>query len=151
MVYMRIHAFFNCQGPNPRRAKAVQFIQYSPAAWDPQVVRQHAVQTLCRPTWDMDISTEGKYQLIRMDTICPLNELKASYLFSLNINPPWVEQNWAICQTPVHHASLILSLFSVVYICVFISIFNITEHTGTLGQDAELRWECLWWELAFWD
>lgn len=69
---------------------------------------------------------------------------------SLNINLPRVEQNWAICQTPVHHASLILSLFSVVCICVFISIFTHTEHAGTSSQGTELRQECFWWQLAFW-
>lgn len=57
----------------------------------------------------------------------------------LNINLPWVEQNWAIRQTPVHHANLILSLFSVVCICVFICIFTHTEHTGTSCQGIELR------------
>lgn len=64
---------------------------------------------------------------------------KAAIYFpnSLNINLPWVEQNWAICQPPVHHASLILSLFSVVCICVFISTFAHTEHTGTSGQDVD--------------
>lgn len=58
---------------------------------------------------------------------------------SLNINLPWVEQNWAIRQPPVHHANLILSLFSVVCICVFICIFTHTEHTGTSCQGIELR------------
>lgn len=137
-----IRAVFNCQWLlTPLRAKAVQFTLYPPAAWQRQVVSRHAVQTLCRPTWDTDVNMEGKHQITEQLRPALWMNWKPALYFpdSLNINLLWVEQNWAICQPSVHHASLILSLCSLVCICVFTSIFTHTEHAGTSGQAVEQR------------
>lgn len=107
------------------------------AGWEPWVFSQYAVQMLCRSTCDKDISMEGKQCLLELIGPALWMTWKWAIYFpnSLNINLPWIKQSWAICQPPVHHATLILSLFFVVCICVFTSISTPTEHTGTYGQD----------------
>ena len=73
---------FQLSGSKPEKSKTYAINLVFSFSVEPQGVSQYAVQMLCRRKWDMDINMEGKHQLVGMDTICPLNELKASYLFS---------------------------------------------------------------------